>query len=319
MTRGRVIFPSKRDWWLTLILVVASIVQVGAGIGMLLGHHSIVLAIGPFAGAAFIWWVMLTTYYVVGETDLLIRCGPLRITILLDEIDRIVPTRDASSSPAMSLDRLRISYHRGGKEQTVMVSPRDKSEFLRQVILEPPKLKRSTGRWFDGRATQVRIERLPVGPTVPGTVYSVLRTAALATINPYPAPRLPSKIFANSSINPSCPALIFRFAVSKSKNSARSISGNSICRPECGGHSIVNVLLRIVAGLQSCSTAQAWTVLPPFCLIGCSGMNVPAGLIPVSSSNSRCAVRNKSSSPSGSPFGIVHEPSSLFWKYGPPG
>ena len=63
---------------------------------------------------------------------------------------------------------------------------------------------------------------------------------------------------------------IFLFASSMSKNSARSISGNSCFFPERGGHSIVNVLLLVAAGSQSPSNAHAWTALPPFCI------NVPS-------------------------------------------
>ena len=73
---------------------------------------------------------------------------------------------------------------------------------------------------------------------------------------------------SSSSINASCPALIFVLAVAKSNHSARSISGNSCWRPEWGGHSMVNVLLLMAVGSQSPSKAQAWTILPPFCLMG---------------------------------------------------
>src|SRR6201994_3377981 len=44
---------------------------------------------------------------------------------------------------------------------------------------------------------------------------------------------------------------IFRRAVERSKNSARSISGNSCLRPDFGGHSSSKVLLRIWVGSQS--------------------------------------------------------------------
>gem|GEM_PF-6979866 len=61
----------------------------------------------------------------------------------------------------------------------------------------------------------------------------------------------------SSSINEICPALIFHRAIETSKNAALSISGNSICRPDRGGHSMVNVLLTQRAGSHSPSKAHA--------------------------------------------------------------
>ena len=51
-------------------------------------------------------------------------------------------------------------------------------------------------------------------------------------------------------------AFTFRLATPTSKNSARSISGNSTCRPDFGGHSIVIVLLTIFPS-QSPANAHA--------------------------------------------------------------
>ncbi len=47
---------------------------------------------------------------------------------------------------------------------------------------------------------------------------------------------------------------------------------------------MVNVLLLMTAASQSPLKAQACTVFPPFCLIGFSGMKLPIGRMPVSSS-----------------------------------
>src|SRR5438876_8329078 len=55
--------------------------------------------------------------------------------------------------------------------------------------------------------------------------------------------------------------------MSSVKNSARSISGNSLSLPERGGHSISNRFdLTSNGSGKSPSNAQACTILPPFCL-----------------------------------------------------
>src|SRR5690349_6205017 len=61
----------------------------------------------------------------------------------------------------------------------------------------------------------------------------------------FPLEGFPNANCSHSTINAICAALIFRIATATSKNSARSISGNSICWPERGGHAIVKLLLTI--------------------------------------------------------------------------
>ena len=105
----------------------------------------------------------------------------------------------------------------------------------------------------------------------------------------------------------------------KVNQSARSTSGNSCCRPDFGGHSIENMLLRISFGEQSPSRAHTITIFPLGCLICCKGRNSPAGAIPVSSSNSLFAASSGSSPSTYSPLGIDQAPTSLFFQNGPPG
>ena len=121
------------------------------------------------------------------------------------------------------------------------------------------------------------------------------------------------------SKNPTWPLRI-RFRASSNENqSARSTSGNSCWRPDFGGHSIENVLLRIALDEECPSTAQALTAFPPGCFIWSRETNSPAGLIPVSSSNSRFAASSGSSFSPYSPLGIDHAPASLSFQKGPPG
>lgn len=116
-----------------MILVVASAVQVVVGIMLLIeGPERWPGVILVFA-AAFIWWLMRSTYYVVGDTDLVIRSGPFHWTVPWEGIESITPTHNPLSSPALSLDRLWISYRRGGKKRAVMISPLDKEGFLKAV------------------------------------------------------------------------------------------------------------------------------------------------------------------------------------------
>jgi hypothetical protein len=89
--------------------------------------------------AAFIVHMLLTTYYVIQDDWLTIRCGFLyNHTIQISTIRRIAPSNNPLSSPAASLDRLEISYERFN---TVMISPKEKQQFVTQLKQRNPKIE----------------------------------------------------------------------------------------------------------------------------------------------------------------------------------
>ena len=61
------------------------------------------------------------------EHDLLVRSGPFRWRVPLGQIHSVTPTRNPLSSPALSLDRLRIEY---GDGKWILISPRERERFL---------------------------------------------------------------------------------------------------------------------------------------------------------------------------------------------
>jgi hypothetical protein len=69
---------------------------------------------------------------VAGNT-LRVACGPFRWKVPIDSIEKVEATRSPLSSPALSLDRLRINY---GKRR-IMVSPSDRAGFLRAIGQDP--------------------------------------------------------------------------------------------------------------------------------------------------------------------------------------
>jgi hypothetical protein len=89
--------------------------------------------------AALPLWLLRTTDYTTTDTHLRIRCGPLRRNVPLADVRAVRPTRNPLSSPALSLDRLRIEYSRA---LAAMVSPDDKEGFLRALRTRAPGLAR---------------------------------------------------------------------------------------------------------------------------------------------------------------------------------
>ena len=84
-----------------------------------------------FAVLAFPLWTLVGTWYALDSNALYVRSGPFRWTISLREIHSVTAARDyMRSSPALSLDRLRIEY---GSGRSIMISPRDKEAFMRDL------------------------------------------------------------------------------------------------------------------------------------------------------------------------------------------
>jgi len=76
---------------------------------------------------ALLFSIFTRTHYTIAHGELRVVSGPFRRTIPLSEITGIEPTRNPLSSPALSLDRLKVSY---GDGKYVLISPADKTGFL---------------------------------------------------------------------------------------------------------------------------------------------------------------------------------------------
>ena len=136
-------FPSKRDWWIAGLIWMGMLISVIGGIVPLVkGEASwgeLVLVLGLVLGMdSLMLWVLYGTGYTVTNDQLLIRCGPFGFRVHLDVIDSITPTRSPWSSPACSLDRLKIVY--GFSQQCLLISPSDKPGFLSAIVQQCPTL-----------------------------------------------------------------------------------------------------------------------------------------------------------------------------------
>jgi len=127
-------FKSKVDSWIGVLLGAVIVVQVLA-IGSAAFQTgdprttTAMLLLGV-AVVGLMIWLTLATYYVVNRGTLTIVAGPFRWKVPIDEISSVEATRSPLSSPALSLDRLRIRY---GKNRRIMISPADKPAFLKAI------------------------------------------------------------------------------------------------------------------------------------------------------------------------------------------
>jgi hypothetical protein len=128
-----VVFRSKLDTWLAAVIAVPAVVALGIAATLLVSdmpaRWPIALLLGALGGVLPLY-VIGATRYTVGDGEIRIVSGPFRWRVALRDIRTVRPTRNPLSSPALSLDRLRIEY---GASKWVMVSPRDQDAFVRAL------------------------------------------------------------------------------------------------------------------------------------------------------------------------------------------
>lgn len=127
-------FRSKIDSWLLILLIVAVAGMLVAFVAVLSGNapgtEKLIVAVLTFLGVLLIVSMLLRTHYTVDDEKLRIVSGPFRWTIAIPEITDISESHSALSSPALSLDRLKITY---GRNRHILVSPADKKKFLKAI------------------------------------------------------------------------------------------------------------------------------------------------------------------------------------------
>jgi len=123
-------FKSKVDIWLGLALVlsISLCLAITVGIALKMDIAGLLIALlVTLLGIALPLWILLATKYYVDGEKLKIKSGPFSWVIPINEITEVKETRNPLSSPALSLDRLQITYQCG---KLLMVSPKNKQAFL---------------------------------------------------------------------------------------------------------------------------------------------------------------------------------------------
>jgi hypothetical protein len=127
-------FKSKVDRWVLILLIFVIVTQIFAiGAAILQADDPMgttVLILVAIGVVALMIWLMIGTHYTVDRKTLRIVSGPFRWKVPIDQITSVESTRSLLSSPALSLDRIRIRY---GKKRRIIISPADKAGFLKAI------------------------------------------------------------------------------------------------------------------------------------------------------------------------------------------
>jgi hypothetical protein len=107
----------------------------GAGVHPRIGRGYVVSMVALNATALMIYvWVYSTTYYELTADELIVHSGPIRRAVPLSSLQRLRATHNPLSAPALSLDRIEVTYG----SRRVLISPRDKRAFVNAVVRRAP-------------------------------------------------------------------------------------------------------------------------------------------------------------------------------------
>ncbi len=136
------VYKSKKDQWLVWITWFSNIVIIFSVVYLFfiegITTYSLVYGISMILVVLFLYYLLNLTYYVIKDSELLVRSFFFKWTIEINTIEKIFPTNNMLSSPALSLDRLMIIY---GDGKEIMISPENKNEFLNDIATQNPDLK----------------------------------------------------------------------------------------------------------------------------------------------------------------------------------
>jgi membrane protein YdbS with pleckstrin-like domain len=129
-------FPSKVDGWLAVVLVIAPLVSFIGFMDPKVWESTTVLLLalaGPAVFALIYSLLVFPMRYGVSADELIIRHGVVRQRAKLEKILTVEPTRNPLSSPALSLDRLKVSMGPRVRD-CIMISPADKEGFMSLLV-----------------------------------------------------------------------------------------------------------------------------------------------------------------------------------------
>jgi len=154
-------YPAKKDIWAVCLIALVVLAFIGFGIFFMamqshnarsVGGGILLLLVG-----LFLLWTSLATTYEITSSHVVIRWGPLKWRIRIDEIVETVPTSSiwfalggTHARFALSADAISIKYRKkNGKkwlgfiEPAVLISPQDKTGFLQAVAKASPNPEQS--------------------------------------------------------------------------------------------------------------------------------------------------------------------------------
>ena len=130
-----IVYRSKVDWWLGLILIGSAGLMIWIVLEPIIRGEGIDWGITMVAILTLL--IILPLFfmkYILYSDHLYISCGIYgKVRIPYEMIQNIKETHNPLSSMAMSLDRIQIDYLENGVHRMMLISPARKKEFIEKI------------------------------------------------------------------------------------------------------------------------------------------------------------------------------------------
>jgi len=135
------IFKSRRDWWIELILWLSNILCLVASVKIgWSGLDKVLVNVFIIALVTLLFSMLYGTYYQLIDGYLIYRTGPFGGKIKAEDIKEIYPNKVlyVGFRPAVSTKGLVLKYF---KYEDLYISPKRKEEFIEELLKLNPEIK----------------------------------------------------------------------------------------------------------------------------------------------------------------------------------
>lgn len=129
------VFKSKIDLWMGAIFALLPIIMISA----VIEEPSVMTIVITILLIGMLVAILFGTKYVIEGEDLIIYGGLYKKKIAINQITSLRPTKNPLSAPALSLDRIEITFNPAMR--LALVSPKDKETFVKKLIEINPSIK----------------------------------------------------------------------------------------------------------------------------------------------------------------------------------
>lgn len=128
------VFKSKVDIWMAIIFILVPISMI---YGVITEPSAVLLLVTAFV-IVLLCILFFGTKYVIEKDELIVYGGIYKKRIPIKQIRSLRPSKNPLSAPAMSIDRIEITFD--PHIQVILVSPKERELFVYKLLEINPSI-----------------------------------------------------------------------------------------------------------------------------------------------------------------------------------
>ncbi|MGE7984457.1 PH domain-containing protein [Solibacillus sp. NPDC093137] len=128
------VFKSKVDIWMAIIFILVPISMI---YGVITEPSAVLLLVTAFV-IVLLCILFFGTKYVIEKDELIVYAGIYKKRIPIQQIRSLRPSKNPLSAPAMSIDRIEITFD--PHIQVILVSPKERELFVNKLLEINPSI-----------------------------------------------------------------------------------------------------------------------------------------------------------------------------------